>query len=90
MVIVPGKAVKLDAKTRKSLNAETNPTWPHVHAKVDCDFQEFLATFPCNHVLGVAGDHVQSLVYLCEMAGVAPVVLGPRGKERVAPIWERV
>ena len=90
MVIVPGEAVKLDTKTRKGLNKQTNPTWPHVHAKVDCDFEEFLATFPCNHVLGVAGDHVQSLIYMCEMAGVAPIVLGPRGKERIKPIWERV
>jgi len=90
MVIIAGEAVKLPAKTRKALNEQTNPTWPHVHARLDCDFEEFLATFPCNHVLGLAGDHVQALVYLCEMAGIAPVVLGKRGQERVAPIWERV
>ncbi len=90
MVIVPGESTELDAETRKELNAQTTPTWPHVHAKLDCDFEEFLATFPCNHVLGLAGDHVQPLVYLCEIAGITPVVLGKRGKKRIKPIWERV
>jgi len=90
MVIVAGEAVRLPAKTRKELNDQTNPTWPHVHARLDCDFEEFLSVFPCNHVLGLAGDHVQPLVYLCEMAGIPPVVLGERGQGLVRPIWERV
>lgn len=90
MVIMRGKAVELSAEERRRLNAMTNPTWPHVHARLECSFDEFLATFPCNHVLGVAGDCLQSLVYLCEIAGIAPVVLGDAGRSRVAPIWERV
>jgi len=89
-VIVAGEAVELPAEERKRLNALTTPTWPHVHARLDGSFDEFLATFPCNHVLGLAGDHVQSLVYLCEIAGIAPVLLGKRGEQRMAPIWERV
>jgi L-fucose/D-arabinose isomerase len=90
MVIIAGEAAKLPAATRKKLNDQTSPTWPHVHARLDCDFEEFLTTFPCNHVLGLVGDHVQALVYLCEIAGITPVVLGKRGRERMAPIWERV
>ena len=90
LVIVSGQAVELPAEDRKALNDQTNPTWPHVHARLDCDFEEFLATFPCNHVLGLAGDHVQGLTYLSEIAGITPVVLGQRGRDRVKPIWERV
>ena len=90
MVIVAGEAVTLPPETRTKLNAQTNPTWPHVHARLEATFDEFLATFPSNHVLGLAGDHVQSLVYLCEIAGIPPVVLGQRGSSRIAPIWERV
>jgi L-fucose isomerase len=89
MVIVGGEALRLSAETRRALNAQTDPTWPHLHAKLDCTFDEFLSVFPSNHVLGVPGDRVRSLVYLCEMAGVVPVVLGPAGQERVRPIWER-
>ena len=90
MVIVKGEALELPPEQRKAINQQTNPTWPHVHAKLNCSFEEFLATFPCNHVLGITGDRVRALDYFCEMAGIAPVVLGPEGKERVAPIWERV
>ena len=90
MVIVPGEVVELDEETRRRINEETNPTWPHVHARLECSFEEFITVFPCNHVLGVEGDRVRALTYLCEIAGITPIILGPRAKERIAPIWERV
>jgi len=33
---------------------------------------------------------VRPLVYLCEIAGVKPIVLGSAAQSRIAPIWERV
>jgi len=90
MVMVSGRAARLDARTRKALNAQTDPTWPHLHAKLNCTFDEFLSVFPSNHALGVPGDRVRALTYLCEMAGVVPVILGPQGRDRVRPIWERL
>lgn len=90
MLIVKGESLDLPAEERKRLNAQTNPTWPHVHARLECTFEEFLSTFPCNHVLGIAGDCVRALNYLCEITGITPVILGPEGTKRVAPIWERV
>lgn len=90
MVIVRGESLDLPAEQRKALNAQTNPTWPHVHAKLECSFDEFLSVFPCNHSLGVYGDYVDSLNYFCEIAGITPVVLGSAGQSRVKPIWERV
>ncbi len=90
MVIVNGQALDLPAEQRKMLNAQTNPTWPHVHARLDCSFDEFLSVFPANHVQGIAGNKLQALVYFCEIAGITPVVLGADGKARVQPIWERV
>ncbi|MGQ9630571.1 MAG: L-fucose/L-arabinose isomerase family protein [bacterium] len=90
MVIMRGESLKLSERERKALNAQTNPTWPHVHARLRCDFKEFLSVFPCNHVMGVAGNHIRELNYACEIAGIVPVVLGPEGKDRIPPIWERV
>lgn len=90
MVIVRGDAVDLPAKERKRLNNMTDPTWPHVHAKLECSFDEFTAVFPCNHILGTEGDKVQSLVYLCEIAGIQPVVLGKSAQGLQKPIWEIV
>jgi len=90
MVISRGEAVELPAAERKKINESTDPTWPHVHAKIQGSFEEFLAVFPCNHVLGASGDHIRSLTYLCEISGITPVLLGKDGVERIAPIWERV
>ncbi|HOJ59782.1 MAG TPA: fucose isomerase [bacterium] len=90
MVIVRGESADLPAEERKRLNAMTDPTWPHVHARLECDFEEFLSVFPCNHALGVIGDQTRALVYFCEIAGITPVVLGNLKNEFYPPIWERV
>jgi L-fucose isomerase len=90
MVIVPGESLDLPEEERRALNEQTNPTWPHVHARLNCSFEEFVSVFPCNHILAVLGDRVRALTYLCEIAGIKPIVLGPAGKERIPPIWERV
>jgi len=90
MAILKGESMDLDAATRKAINQQTDPTWPHVHAKLSCPFEEFLNVFPSNHVLGTSGDRVQALTYLSEISGITPVVLGPEGASRPIPIWERV
>ncbi|MCE5322510.1 fucose isomerase [bacterium] len=90
MAIVPGEVVDLPAEERKRLNAQTDPTWPHVHARLDCSFDEFLSAFPANHAHGVYGDVVKELNYYCEITGISPIILGPRQSERILPIWERV
>ncbi|MBI2842043.1 MAG: fucose isomerase [Armatimonadetes bacterium] len=90
MVIVPGEAVDLPEDERKRLNSMTNPTWPHVHARLGCSFDEFLTVFPANHAQGAPGDLVNDLNYFCEITGITPIILGPAGENRVKPIWERV
>ncbi|MEM2129642.1 MAG: L-fucose/L-arabinose isomerase family protein [Candidatus Bathyarchaeia archaeon] len=90
MVIVLGEALDLPPEERKSLNEETNPTWPHVHARLHCGFDEFIKLFPSNHILAVAGNHLRRLEYLCELSGVKPVILGSEAQKRIPPIWERV
>ena len=90
MAIIKGEAVDLSAEERRAINQMTNPTWPHVHARLSCSFDEFLSVFPCNHVMGAMGDQVRALVYLCEIAGIKPVILGPEGASRPTPIWDLV
>jgi L-fucose isomerase len=90
MVIMKGASMALDATTRAKINASTDPTWPHVHAKLNCSFEQFLSVFPCNHVMGTVGDKVRALTYLCEISGITPIVLGPEAADRMPPIWELV
>lgn len=90
MVIVRGESVELPPDERRRLNEMTNPTWPHVHARLACSYDEFLSVFPCNHILAVRGDHVQPLIWACEMAGITPVVLGAAGRDYTSPLWQRL
>lgn len=90
MAIMKGESMDLDEETRKQINAQTDPTWPHVHAKLNCSFEQFLSVFPSNHVMGIAGDKLRALTYLCEITGITPIVLGPEGADRLPPIWELV
>ena len=90
MVLVRGESLDLPAEERERINKQTDPTWPHVHARLECGFDEFISVFPCNHVIGVAGDRLRPMLYLCEISGIKPVVLGDSAIDMVLPIWERV
>jgi len=90
MVIAGGEVVALPAAERKRLNAMTDPTWPHVHARLRSSYEEFVTVFPANHIQGVAGNIIRPLTYICELTGITPIILGPEGKDRIPPVWERV
>ena len=90
MVMAKGTVLDLPEDERKKLNSQTSPTWPHLHVRLPCNFEEFLNVFPCNHILAVPGDHANELKYFCEIAGVRPVPLGEGADEQQKPIWERV
>jgi len=90
MVLALGESLDLPPEERRALNAQTDPTWPHVHARLKCGFEEFLSAFPSNHILGVYRNRLRALTYLCEIAGIEPVILGPGKERRIPPIWERI
>ncbi|MCL5986163.1 MAG: hypothetical protein M1371_06310 [Actinobacteria bacterium] len=90
MVLVRGESLELPAEERRKINEQTDPTWPHVHARLECTFDEFITVFPCNHVIGVAGDRLRAMTYLCEISGIKPIVLGDSGKYMIPPLWERI
>jgi L-fucose isomerase len=90
MVISGGRSVDLPPEEQQRLNQMTNPTWPHVHARLDCSYDEFVSVFPCNHILAVQGNRIQALTWACEISGITPIVLGTAGQSRAQPLWERL
>ncbi len=88
LVVVPGEVVALPAEQRRELNSQTDPTWPHVHARLHCSYDEMLRIFPSNHIHATPGDQVEPLVQVAEMCGITPVVLGRDGDGQ--PVWRRV
>jgi L-fucose isomerase len=87
LMVARGEALDLPEAERKRLNAQTNPTWPHVHARLEAPFDELTQVFPCNHILATPGDKLRSLVQVAEMAGIPALSLGEGSRQ---PIWERV
>jgi L-fucose isomerase len=90
MYITLGDVLDLPADEAAAINAQTNPTWPHVHARLQGSFEEFATLFPANHIQAAPGDLVRPLVNACEIAGITPIVIGDAADRRIAPIWERV
>jgi L-fucose/D-arabinose isomerase len=88
LVIARGECADLPEETRADLNRQTDPTWPHVHARLFCSYDEFLSVFPSNHIIATDGDVVRPLVHAAELAGIKPIVLGT--SEIPPPIWERL
>ena len=87
LMLARGEAVDLPAAERKRINNQTNPTWPHVHARLDAPFEELTQVFPCNHVLATPGDRLHSLVQAAEIVGIPALVLGEGSRQ---PIWQRL
>jgi L-fucose isomerase len=87
LVIVPGEALELPEEERRRINSETNPTWPHVHARLECSFSEFVDVFPANHIHATVGDHVRPLARFAELAGITPLILG---RSADGPLWDRL
>jgi len=88
MVIVKGESIDLPEVEKEKLRKQTNPTWPHMYVKLDASYEEFISVFPSNHIHGIPGDHVEPLVYFCEIAGIKPIVLGKKKEEIKPPLWE--
>jgi L-fucose isomerase len=86
-MLARGEALDLPAEERKRLNAQTNPTWPHVHVRLDAPFEELTQIFPCNHILATPGDRMRPLVHAAQIAGIPAIVLGEGSQQA---IWERV
>jgi len=85
LVVARGEVLDLPEAERRRLNEQTDPTWPHVHARLACSFDELLRVFPSNHILATPGDRVRPLVQLAEAAGISAVELGTG-----AQIWDLV
>jgi L-fucose isomerase len=88
LVIAHGEAVDLPSQERRRLNQQTNPTWPHVHARIHCPVDEMVSVFPANHIHATPGDRVRALTHAAHIAGITPVVLGSSEAQR--PLWERL
>ncbi len=90
LAIARSEVADLPKEERRKFNRKTDLTWPHVHARLFCEHEQFINIFPCNHILTVQGDWLDTLNYLAEISGIKPTILGKEKQNQRIPVWERV
>lgn len=67
LTIVPAELVQFDREKMEALGQLTTPQWPIAFARLQVSADRFLSNFPCNHIHGVYGDHVEELLNLARL-----------------------
>ena len=76
LAIVPAEFVEFPAEVARAKAATTTPEWPHAFARLGVTPDEFLATYPCNHIHGVCGHWVEDLLAVAQALGIEARVYG--------------
>ena len=61
LTLVPAELVQFSRAQMLAMGATTTPQWPVAFARLQAPAEQFLCDFPCNHIHGVYGDHVEAL-----------------------------
>ena len=70
LAIVPAQLIGFPEATARAKAATTTPEWPHAFARLSVTPDEFLASYPCNHIHGCYGDWVDELVNVAAILGI--------------------
>lgn len=68
--IVPGEIIEFDREKALSKGATVTPEWPIAFTRLRTPPEEFLSSFPCNHIHGVYGDYVDELRTVAELLDI--------------------
>ena len=74
LTIVPAEFVEFDREKMIALGNTTTPAWPAAFARLKVSAEHFINNFPCNHIHGVYGDCVDSLVNVAKILDI-PVTI---------------
>jgi len=80
LAIVPGEIVEYDRESALARGKTVTPQWPIAFTKIACSADEFLSTFPCNHIHGVYGDITDELQETAKVMGIESRLFGSRSK----------
>jgi L-fucose/D-arabinose isomerase len=70
LAIVPCEFVEFPLAVMKAKAATTTPEWPHAFARLRVPPEDFLSTYPCNHIHGVCGNWVVELLNIAKLLDV--------------------
>jgi len=70
LAIVPADFVEFPREVALAKAATTTPEWPCAFARLNVSADDFLATFPCNHIHGICGNWVKELIDVAGILGI--------------------
>ena len=70
LTIVPAELVQFSREKMLEMGETTTPQWPIAFAKLQVSPDRFLSDFPCNHIHGVYGDHIDELKTFAKLMNI--------------------
>lgn len=70
LAIVPCEFVQFPREVMLQKGATVTPEWPIAFARLECSADDFLASFPCNHIHGCYGHWEQELLRVAGILGI--------------------
>jgi len=70
MAIVPAEFVRFPQEIMVAKGKTVTPEWPCAFARLECSAEEFLSTFPCNHIHGTYGNWERELLHVAALLGI--------------------
>jgi L-fucose isomerase len=70
LAIVPCDFVEFSQEKMEAKAHTTDIEWPHAFARLHVSADTFLASYPCNHIHGIAGDWVDALKNVAAILGI--------------------
>lgn len=78
MAVVPGEFVRFPREISLEKAQTCTPEWPIAFARLECPVDEFLATYPCNHIHGCYGDWEREMLHVAHILGIEAKVYRSR------------
>ena len=70
LAIVPANFMEFSQEKMEAKAHTTDIEWPHAFARLQVSPDEFLSSYPCNHIHGISGDWVNELCAVAEILGI--------------------
>jgi L-fucose isomerase len=70
-----GAFMDINRDKEEQFGSDTSPEWPHVFARFDCDFDDFVQQFSSNHIHAAVGNWLGEMKAACEALDIEPIVM---------------
>lgn len=70
LAVLPAEFIEFPQEVMEAKAHTTDIEWPHAFARLQVSPDEFLSTYPCNHIHGISGNWVKELVNVADILGI--------------------